>query len=245
LSLPVSKAEKKENLKVLAGKIGYAKNQLKKLESEILLKQQLVADMEAVSKGNSKHLSRDNRELLRANQELKDELKTLKDKLNDVNASIAERKAYLAEQEKNVELAVDEFNISFREKQADLATIDNQHNEKLSQLADLDELLAKSTEGKVAIEQKRDMLQKFYDEQVAKMKVEIRVLTVEKEQADIERKRSINNLKEIMEKLSAKERELASREEILEVREEQLRLSEKQMEMARSLQNKKGVRIDT
>ena len=237
MSAPTKKTieERKENLKVIYNKELYAKQRLAKIEKQLQAKEQSLEDMKRIQYDSNQELNAAVEANARKQEALGETLKEAKAKLNDINASIAERTKYQKDQEQLIADAMENYNIALQERQADIATTERLKGEKLRELAELNEQIDKATTNNVALQGRTETLQAFYDEQVAKFRIEIGALQAEKHQADADRRRSIENVKVIMVKLSATEQQLTTREKILEDRERQLADGEKLLATRRRL----------
>lgn len=153
---------------------------------------------------------------------LAEEIKAKRKELRRVNASILERKAYLAEQERAVDDAVDTFNNRLRELSAEINTIELQKENHLNELADLKEQKDALEFETAKLEKRLEDLKTVYEASVAKFKVELRELQVDIQSAKANRARAIDSAQEIVKRLTLKEQELDNRENILLSREQQL-----------------------
>ena len=147
------------------------------------------------------------------------EIKSAKKKLREIEQSIKERKKYLDEQESTINIAVDNYNTRLVEMNADIATIERQKDDALRELAEYNQQEKETKEEVGKLQSRLNQLQSFYDEQVAKFKIEIRELQSEKERADINRQHALDEAAKVLKVLSAKERDLQLREQIIESRE--------------------------
>ena len=102
---------------------------------------------------------------------------------------------------------------------ADIATIERQKDDALRELAEYNQQEKEAKEEVGKLQSRLNQLQSFYDEQVAKFKIEIRELQSEKERADMNRQHALDEAAKVLKVLSAKERDLQLREQIIESRE--------------------------
>lgn len=183
---------------------------------------------------NAKTVLEDNAELLKTQQKehkkwladkqsqsesISQEIKTARKKLKSVKDNITERQQYLHKQETDVATAIELFNTRLREAQADMAAIERQKDDKLQELADLNEQISAETSKSLELSKRAEQLTKLYEENVAKYKTELRSLQVQIDQATMNKKKLLDDARITLERLSDKEKELKIREQVLDERE--------------------------
>ena len=133
--------------------------------------------------------------------------------------TVKERKRYLNEQESTINTAVENYNTRLVEMNADMATIERQKDDALRELVEYNQQEKEAKEEVGRLQSRLNQLQSFYDEQVAKFKIEIRELQSEKERADMNRQHALDEAAKVLKVLSEKEKQLQLREQVLEERE--------------------------
>jgi chromosome segregation ATPase len=142
-----------------------------------------------------------------------------KRRLRKLNQDIETRQVYLSEQEDTVDTAVANYNIRLTELQASIASMEREKDNHLGKLADLQEQEVLKEAEISGITKKAEDLQTFYEENVAKFRIELREVQANIMQAKAEHKKALEEGRAIMTKIAEKEKELTVKAQVLEERE--------------------------
>lgn len=162
-------------------------------------------DLQAVLAEMGEHRNALNEDILRLKKELK-----------DVKVDIKQSKLYAKDEQAKVDLVVEQLNDRIHELGSDIGDLERQKADLEEEVAELNTAKLDAENDRALINGDIDKLQEVYDQNIAKMKNEIRQFIVERQKAEENRKEIIKSATSILERLDEKERELNIRQQALD-----------------------------